>query len=77
MVFLIQTAQSNDCSQRTDAFVAIGLVAITVRDQVMPYLANIFDTIRTFLPSNVFMINIFSNAYTYGNRNNCIFICVI
>lgn len=76
MVFLVQTAQSHDCSQRTDAFVAIGLVAIIVRDQIVPYLANIFDTIRTVLKSEVFMMNIFSNANKYGNRNNYLYIYI-
>lgn len=53
MLFLISTARGRDKDQRTNAFVAIGLVTIAIEDHIKPYLAKILDAIRCFLPIKV------------------------
>lgn len=53
MLFLLSTIRGRDRDQRTNAFVAIGLVAIAIEDHIKPYLARILDSIRSYLPSKV------------------------
>lgn len=53
MVFLLNIQLPRDREQRSNAFVAIGLVAIAVEDHTKPYLAKILDAIRSALPSKV------------------------
>ncbi|XP_050539572.1 serine/threonine-protein kinase mTOR [Daktulosphaira vitifoliae] len=51
MMYLLSTIRGREREQRTNAFVAVGLVAIAVEDHTKPYLARILDVIRTSLPS--------------------------
>lgn len=53
MLFLLATIRGRDRDQRTNAFVAVGLVAIAIEDHIKPYLSKILELIRSFLPSKV------------------------
>lgn len=56
MVFLLLTIQlTRDRELRSNAFVAVGLVAITVEDHTKPYLAKILEAIRGALPTKVLL----------------------
>lgn len=59
MLFLLATIRGRDRDQRTYAFVAVGLVAIAIEDHIKPYLSKILELIRSFLPSKVFLNNMF------------------
>lgn len=53
MLFLLSTIRIRDRDLRTNAFVAVGLVAIAIEDHTKPYFTKILDTIRIYLPSKV------------------------
>lgn len=58
MLFLLSITRGRG-DQRTNALVAIGLVAIAAGDHTKPYLARVLDVIRSTLPSKVLTIVIY------------------
>lgn len=63
MTFLLSSIRNRDL--RTNAFVAVGLVAVAVGDHIKPYLARTLENIKQCLPSKVpfFLYKFIINHY--------------